>query len=297
MTASTLVIIVTYNAMQWAKRCFESLINSTERVDIFVVDNGSTDGTQDYIKSNYPFVHFEQSLTNDGFGKANNKGLRFALENKYEYVYLLNQDAWIFPDTLSILINVAKEHKDYAIISPMQMQANMKNLDTNFLKFSCGYNSNAHFVSDIFLHNIKDVYDVDFVMAAHWLIPTRKLAEIGIFSPSFPHYNEDNNLIQRAQYFGYKVGIVPQALAVHDREYRVIDDKKKMHLNYTNAILCLSNLQEKYNSLRVIWRVFKMFFTYKSFIAIKYTWLLLSNYSGIIHNKNLSKTTKGAFIY
>ncbi len=47
-----LVIIVTYNAMQWAKRCFDSLLASSVKCDVYVVDNGSTDRTQDYIQKN-----------------------------------------------------------------------------------------------------------------------------------------------------------------------------------------------------------------------------------------------------
>ena len=49
-----LVIIVTYNGMRWAKRCFDSLMTSTIVPNIFVIDNGSKDGTQTYIKDNYP---------------------------------------------------------------------------------------------------------------------------------------------------------------------------------------------------------------------------------------------------
>ena len=56
MEVRLLVIIVTYNAMQWAKRCFDSLKASSIVNDVFVVDNGSSDGTQGYIKNNYPTV-------------------------------------------------------------------------------------------------------------------------------------------------------------------------------------------------------------------------------------------------
>lgn len=46
-----LAIIVTYNAMRWIDKCVESLLNSDIPVDIFVKDNGSTDGSMDYIKN------------------------------------------------------------------------------------------------------------------------------------------------------------------------------------------------------------------------------------------------------
>ena len=108
-----LVVIVTYNAMRWAERCFDSLRKSTVVPEVFVVDNGSTDGTQEYIKKNYPEVMFQQSNENLGFGKANNLGFQYALNKGYDYVYLLNQDAWIFPETLGGLVNVSKLHPEY----------------------------------------------------------------------------------------------------------------------------------------------------------------------------------------
>lgn len=296
MTASTLVIIVTYNAMQWAKRCFESLINSTERVDIFVVDNGSTDGTQDYITSNYPFVHFEQNLTNDGFGKANNKGLRYAIKEGYEYAYLLNQDAWIFPNTIYRLIDVQKKNPEYAILSPMQMQANMEYLDDNFIEYTCGFNSNQKLFSDLFANRRKELYEVDFVMAAHWLMDISIIKKVGVFSPSFPHYREDNNLVSRIQYHGYKVGIVMSSLAVHDRENRKMTKQKEMHLHYTSVLLMLSDPQRKNSLYAHSFEFIKDALKYKSVMPLKHLWLLWKNYPKIKLNKRLTLTSVGAFI-
>lgn len=48
-----LAILVTYNAMRWIDRCLESLLTSSVQPDIFIKDNGSTDRTVDYIRSNY----------------------------------------------------------------------------------------------------------------------------------------------------------------------------------------------------------------------------------------------------
>ena len=51
-----LVIVVTYNAMPWAEKCFTSLRKSSIPSDVIVVDNGSTDGSQDYIRTHFPEV-------------------------------------------------------------------------------------------------------------------------------------------------------------------------------------------------------------------------------------------------
>jgi GT2 family glycosyltransferase len=55
------VIIVTYNAMKWAEKCFSSLKSSSVPVTCIVIDNGSTDGTQHFIQTHFPEIDFIQS--------------------------------------------------------------------------------------------------------------------------------------------------------------------------------------------------------------------------------------------
>ncbi|MDE7397344.1 MAG: glycosyltransferase, partial [Muribaculum sp.] len=93
-----LSIIVTYNGMRWIDRCIKSVLDSSISTDIYVIDNFSTDNTVEHIKKMYHRVMVYETNENLGFGKANNIGLKYALDNSYDYVYLLNQDAWIEQD-------------------------------------------------------------------------------------------------------------------------------------------------------------------------------------------------------
>lgn len=235
-----LVIVVTYNALRWADQCFGRLRESEEPVDLFVVDNGSTDGTQDYLRSHCPEAVFVQNPSNTGFGQANNIGLRYALEKGYEYVYLLNQDAWIFPDTLGELIAAHQKHPENGILSPMQFQADLRELDVQFYKrldISSILDSRLEpaepdmesFRSLMFQTNITEV---PYIMAAHWLISRDCLRKTGLFSPIFPHWGEDENYCDRAIYHGFKVGCVFSAKAVHDRAVRREPVSVKVRRNY-----------------------------------------------------------------
>lgn len=78
-------------------RCIGSLRRSEYPVDTVVIDNGSQDATVALLKERYPEVHVVCNRENLGFGKANNIGMRLALEKGYDAVFLLNQDAWIDP--------------------------------------------------------------------------------------------------------------------------------------------------------------------------------------------------------
>lgn len=280
-----LVIIVTYNAMRWIDKCLTSLLKSSIPVDCIIIDNKSSDYTVETIKRNYSFCKIIESKDNLGFGKANNIGLQYAVDNDYDFVYLLNQDAWIFPDTISVLIRTYQSHREYGILSPLQMNATCSKLDKNF-QICCPMD----LISDSICGCLKDVYPTTFVMAAHWLIPRQSLLSIGGFSPSFPHYGEDNNYVHRIIYKQYKIGIVPKAKAVHDREFRIDSKSLMMRKGYMHSISIISDPNKKpYKNLFIqsFW-LFKRCIKLKSLDGLKYIYALFVGYHKIIKNRKLS---------
>src|SRR5437870_13044290 len=95
-------IIVTYNGAKWIKKCLSSLLASETKVEVIVIDNGSADETLNIVKE-FGSIECVNSVENLGFGKANNIGIAIALERKCDYIFLLNQDAWIEQNTITEL--------------------------------------------------------------------------------------------------------------------------------------------------------------------------------------------------
>src|SRR5687767_5122024 len=93
-TMKIVSIVVTHNGMPWIVQCLSSLIGSSLKSHIIVVDNASTDNCCQVVR-NFPEVELIELEENVGFGTANNVGLRRALELETDYVLLLNQDAWV----------------------------------------------------------------------------------------------------------------------------------------------------------------------------------------------------------
>ena len=207
-----LVIVVTYNGLKWLERCLGSVRASVTPADLYVWDNDSADGSADFVRGHFPEAKLIRSAENLGFAEANNQGMRYALEKGYDYVYLLNQDAWIEPSTLGTLVAFSEAHPDYAVLSPLQMSDGFVRLDKQFSK---AYRE-----------------PVKRVMAAHWLVPRKALETIGLFSGLFPIYGNDDNWCDRARYHGFKIGIVPTARAVHDRAKRAETKEKIVFRNY-----------------------------------------------------------------
>jgi GT2 family glycosyltransferase len=239
------VIVVTYNGRKWYNKCFGSLRNSTVPVETIVIDNASRDDTVSYIRENFPEIHLIEGKENLGFGKANNIGMRNAMEKNADYVFLLNQDAWVLPDTVEKLCFQAKQNTEYGIISPIHLSGNEETLDFNFVNYiSAQYCPNL--ISD-FVVNKKPydkIYPINFVNAAFWLITKDCLDKIGGFCPLFSHYCEDDNYINRLTYHRILVGVYPLAYAIHDRikgNFNVTK-KKKENLLYVSLLNILCNI-------------------------------------------------------
>jgi len=195
-------------------------LESTNPYSVVVVDNDSCDDTVSFIKENYPDIALLQHNKNLGFGQANNIGMSYALKQGADYVFLLNQDAYLEKDTIEKLVEVHKKIDNFGILSPIHLNGTGTRLDRNFSNY-VNYTGNRDFFSDYVLNkSIKPIYTVPFVNAAGWLIPRECLETVGGFEPIFFHYGEDDNYCQRVNYHGFKIGIVPDAKLLHDRENR-----------------------------------------------------------------------------
>jgi N-acetylglucosaminyl-diphospho-decaprenol L-rhamnosyltransferase len=221
MAPNIYVVIVTYNGAQWVTPCFSSLRASTILVNTIVVDNGSTDDTLARIESDYPEVTVIRTGKNLGFGKANNVGMELAYQRGADYVFLLNQDAWIDPDAVEKIVAIQARHPEYGIISPMHLNGAGDGLDYSF---SCYIAPNKchDLYSDIYLGRTRELYDVDFVNAAAWMLTRECVEKVGGFSPAFFHYGEDDNYTQRLRFHKLKLGVVPASRIYHDREQRKV---------------------------------------------------------------------------
>lgn len=213
------IIIVTYNAIKWAERCFSSLRKSSVPVHTIVIDNGSTDGTQDFIKTNYPEVDFIQSPENLGFGKANNIGIEKAYKAGADFFYLMNQDAWVFEDSFEKMLEAYNQYpnkEEIGIISPMHLDGSEKKLDRHFDIYLGRNTGNNRIISDLFCNNLSPLYELDFVNAAHWLLPKETIEEVGGFNPFYFHYGEDYDYVNRTLFRKKKILVCPFCRVVHD---------------------------------------------------------------------------------
>lgn len=127
-------IVVTFNRKSLLSLNIDSLLMQSYKTDILIIDNASTDGTEEYIKSRYDFK--ENSITyyntekNIGGSGGFYTGLKLASEsNKYNYYWLMDDDGRpVNSDTLQKLVDYLPQAKDYDIVNSLVVQEDNESL-------------------------------------------------------------------------------------------------------------------------------------------------------------------------
>lgn len=231
------VIIVTYNGIKWINKCLKDVLQSGIKINIILVDNSSTDETVSFVRNNYPDIDLIQTNENLGFGRANNIGIKKAIQNNADYIFLLNQDGYVEKDTISKLVAFHANHPEYGVLSPQQKNGNGTGMDKKFKNIVLG-----QCVTNTFLESGKTIHDVSFVMAAFWLISADCLMKVGIFDPIFFHYGEDGDYLSRVRFHGFKIGVVMDSVAYHDRQERVVPEMQQLKSFYASQLASLTNI-------------------------------------------------------
>ena len=229
-----LVIIVSYNFEPWLERCLGSLRHSFYPVDTVVIDNGSTDQTIQRIRKDYPEIRLLPQNKNLGFGRANNIGMQIALAEGYDFVFLLNQDAWIDSNTIGELVELSQSYPQYGILSPVHLTGKGDKPDPGF-----GYYAQIQQLDQL---SDKNILPIPFANAALWMIPVSVLKKVGGFSPLFYHYGEDKDFVNRLTYHDYQVGYSPRVFGNHDREYRPLTHQVFLRTEYVYHLSEYANI-------------------------------------------------------
>ncbi len=212
---STAVVIPNWDGIDMIGECLTSLETQSLVVTIVVVDNGSKDGSVDFIKTKFPEVTLLELPENTGFTGGVNTGIKYALKHDYEFIVLFNNDALASKDWVKNLVQAAQNDESAGIVTGKFMLMDKKHLDSTGdilsiwgLPFPRGRNELDTGQFDL----------PEYVFGATGgatLYRTKMLRKIGIFDDNFFAYFEDVDMSFRAQLAGWKVLYTPDAVAYH----------------------------------------------------------------------------------
>jgi len=212
------VIVVNYNDKNNLRECLSSLGESLLEIpwEAIVVDNCSSDGSIEFIKSFFSEVKVIENKENLGFSKANNKGIE---QSRAAYILFLNPDTILFPNSLSLLLKEMRSNPRAAGVGPALLDERMN--------YQVSFGKKVDFFPELFqklLMNRCEKYrlrhdfgrrDVGWLSGACLLVRRRALEEAGIFDERFFLYFEDIDLCLRMRNRGWKLIYFPQARVIH----------------------------------------------------------------------------------
>jgi GT2 family glycosyltransferase len=249
MPSRVAIILVNWNTLDTTLDCIASLKACVyPDFRIIVVDNASTDGSADRIGKMHPDIILIRSETNTGFTGGNNLGFQYSLSNGFDYSLMLNNDTFVEPDFLSILVEHLEQHPETGAVQSRIHLNHDRNLLWNggsFFNKWTGF-AVAKGENKPATNEYLTTKEVDWITGCAFLVRNKVLQETGIFAGNMFMYSEDVDLSFRIREKGYKLAYVPNSVIYHIAGVSN-KTKTKAKEGYTNPLV------HYYNQRNRIW--------------------------------------------
>ncbi|NQU66793.1 MAG: glycosyltransferase family 2 protein [Candidatus Marinimicrobia bacterium] len=220
MTPHISVIVLNWNGKVLTAECLKTLQKVTyPNFSLFVVDNGSTDGSVEYMKNEFPNISLVELSQNFGYAAGNNRGFDAISSNNdsSHFVLFLNNDTLVESDFLDELANGITRFGSDHIYSPKTLYAD----HPKHIWYAGGtINLSLAIVEHVGIRepdgpgHAKDI-QTDFVSGCSLLISTEKFKKLNGFDESFGMYSEDVDLCLRAAKMGSSCYMIANSKIFH----------------------------------------------------------------------------------
>lgn len=204
------IVIASWNGRHWLTECLPSLSATVPpQVQIVVVDNGSTDGSVEFIRNHFPSVHVLPLERNLGFVQATNLGLHFARRRGADAHLLINNDTRFHAGWFEALERAAANNPSFGILGVRQVSFDGTISPRTSVEMT-RWNTSGNDAS------LPEVLKTDWVEGSCLVVRDEVIERIGFLDPLFaPAYFEEVDLCQRARSVGFDVGMVTTSTIEH----------------------------------------------------------------------------------
>lgn len=216
--AKVFIVVVNWNNYEDTKECLISLSKiKYSDYKIVVVDNNSGDGSGERIREEFPGCHYIQNKENFGFSEGNNVGIRLAIEKNADYIWILNNDVIVDPDSLERLVDSVGKIEKAGILGPKIyyypevkkiFSAGAEIIPWSGKSVSIGQNE----IDDGRYNEIKEV---GYISGCSLFVSVNMLKEIGLLDKRYFMYYEEADLAIRARRKGWRIIYVPTSRVWH----------------------------------------------------------------------------------
>ena len=259
------VIVVNWKKYDITSSCIESILNSTNsNFKIILVDNESDNKKVKKFKYRNE-IKIIQNKKNEGFSKANNIGIDYALKNNYDYTILINNDTVVDKNLIEVLLRTAQA-KNFSVLQPLILKYNGKEI------WNAGGRINYFFGNFITRKKVGNSLNssqelTEWLTGCCCLFKTKIFKEIGKLDESFFAYYEDVDFSLRLKKHGYKIGFTSKTHVYHYESFSSISNNYKggklspyiHYLNIRNHILILKKHSDLFNPFGTrLYQIFKI---------------------------------------
>jgi GT2 family glycosyltransferase len=262
INSTVAIIIVNWKKYDITSTCIESILNSTNsNFKIILVDNESDNKKFKYRNE----IEIIQNKKNEGFSKANNIGIDYALKNNYDYTLLINNDTIVEKNLIEVLLKTAQA-KNFSVVQPLILNYNGKEI------WNAGGRINYFFGNFITRKKLGNSLNsshelTEWFTGCCCLFKTKIFKDIGKLDDRFFAYYEDVDFSLRLKKNGYKIGFTSKTHIYHYESFSSISNNSKggklspyvHYLNIRNHILVLKKHSDLFNSFGTrMYQIFKI---------------------------------------
>jgi len=222
------IIIVSYNSLNYLDDCLKSILKyyapASDKTEVIVVDNASTDGSAELVKNNYHGVRLIVNSDNVGFSAANNIAVK---ESDSEYILLLNSDCEIFENAIESLISFMDSNDNAGVAGPKIINSD-GSVQLSCRRFPSFFDAGMHSILEHIIpgnrfsrrYKLADInrdkpFEVDWVSGSCMILRRAALNEAGQLDENYFMYVEDIDLCYQMWKKGWRVFYNPYAEILH----------------------------------------------------------------------------------
>lgn len=215
------IVICNFNKVDYLKGCLETLFKSNFEnlfYDVIVVDNASTDGSSEFVKESYPSVILLQNKENTGGSGGFDRGIRYCIDKKYDYVTLLDNDILLEENTIINLINYIKQNpKVGAVGSKICTMDDPEIVQEmgSFIDFENKFSFDLPLKSYKDDNSLPEVVVCDYVPACCMVTTKEVLEKVGSFNVDHFIYWDDMDWCMRVKNEGFEIHAINNSRVYH----------------------------------------------------------------------------------
>jgi GT2 family glycosyltransferase len=214
-------VVLNWNQRDLTLECLRSLAQvdyPSERLEIVVVDNGSTDETAQAVRHRFPNVTVLEAGENLGYAGGNNLGMRHALQRGTRYLCILNNDVRVSPGFLTPLLKALDLNASAGVATPLitsEEDAGQVWALGSVVDRRSGTVSRLHMGETASDWQFRDVFEVDLAQGAAMIFKREVVETIGLLDEAYYLYYEEADWCLRARNAGFQILAVPRSRVWH----------------------------------------------------------------------------------